>query len=138
MNSRGYDNKQMGDACEMLVAAELTLAGVPAVRLPDLWHHYDVIAELPERAPQKISVNSRTPGKNHSRVAFDPETCDWLAVVLLEKEHRRIFVLPKDVAEAHSSKPPKARKGAQCHLYFSKLRNSLTSYENNFKLIHDP
>jgi hypothetical protein len=30
MNARGYDSKQMGDACEMLLAAELTLAGVPA------------------------------------------------------------------------------------------------------------
>jgi hypothetical protein len=26
-----YTTKQMGDACEMLVAAELTLAGIPAL-----------------------------------------------------------------------------------------------------------
>lgn len=30
-----YTTKQMGDACEMLVAAELTLAGVPALKMPD-------------------------------------------------------------------------------------------------------
>jgi hypothetical protein len=30
----------MGDACEMLVAAELTLAGIPALKVPDNWPHY--------------------------------------------------------------------------------------------------
>jgi len=37
--------KQMGDSCEMLVAAELTLAGVPAMKMPDNWPGYDVIAQ---------------------------------------------------------------------------------------------
>jgi len=32
---RNYTNKQMGDACEMLVAAELTLAGIRALKVPD-------------------------------------------------------------------------------------------------------
>jgi hypothetical protein len=32
-----YTSKQMGDACEMLVAAELTLAGIPALKVPDNW-----------------------------------------------------------------------------------------------------
>jgi hypothetical protein len=35
----------MGDACEMLVAAEMTLAGVPALKVPDNWPDYDVIAQ---------------------------------------------------------------------------------------------
>ncbi len=39
-----YTKKQMGDACEMLVAAELTLAGIPALKVPDNWPGYDVIA----------------------------------------------------------------------------------------------
>lgn len=134
-----YTTKQMGDACEMLVAAELTLAGVPAVWLPDLWPHYDVIAELPGREPQKVSVKSRTPGKHHSRVGFDPDTCDWLAIVLFDKDGRHVFVLPKDVAEAHSSKPPRAKKRAPCALSFSKLRKApLASYEGNFQLRRDP
>jgi len=30
-----YTSKQMGDACEMLVAGELTLAGIPALTVPD-------------------------------------------------------------------------------------------------------
>jgi hypothetical protein len=138
MNARDYDNKQMGDACEMLVAAELTLAGVPALRVPDLWPGYDVIAHPPDRGPQRISVKSRTPGRNHGALGFDPATCDWLAIVLFEKESRRIFVLPKDIAEAHSSRPPKAKKRRSCALRFSRLRKALSRYENNFKLRRDP
>ena len=37
--------KQLGDAGEMLVAAELTLAGVPALKMPDNWPGYGVIAQ---------------------------------------------------------------------------------------------
>jgi hypothetical protein len=81
MDARGYYNKQKGDACEMLVAAELTLAGVPALRVPDLWPGYDVIAHPPDRASQRVSVKSRTAG-NVRFVGFDPATCDWLAIVL--------------------------------------------------------
>jgi hypothetical protein len=32
---RKYTSKQMGDACEMLVAAELTVDGIPALKVPD-------------------------------------------------------------------------------------------------------
>jgi hypothetical protein len=39
-----YTSKQMGDACEMLVAAELILAGIPALKVPDNWPGYDVIS----------------------------------------------------------------------------------------------
>ncbi len=137
MNARDYNNKQMGDACEMLVAAELTLAGVPALRVPDLWPDYDVIAQPPDRGLQRVSVKSRTPGRRHSALGFDPDTCDWLAVVLFEKGNRRIFVLPKDVAEAHSTWPPKAKKRRSCALRFSRLRE-LSRYEDNFKLDRDP
>lgn len=40
-----YTTKQMGDACEMLVAGELTLAGIPALKVPDNWPGYDVVAQ---------------------------------------------------------------------------------------------
>ncbi len=52
--SRDYTSKQMGDACEMLVAAEVTLAGVPALKMPDNWPHYDVIAQPTVGVPQRI------------------------------------------------------------------------------------
>lgn len=57
---RLYTTKQMGDACEMVVAAELTLAGVPALKVPDNWPGYDVIAQPVGRPAQRISVKSRT------------------------------------------------------------------------------
>lgn len=147
-SSRVYTTKQMGDAAEMLVAAELTLAGIPALKVPDNWPGYDVVAQPPadwpgyaasidnsDHAPQRVSVKSRTPGKHHSRVGFDPATCDWLAIVLLEDVGRRIFVLPSALAESYSSKPPRARKRTPCHLYFAKPRMPpLLHYKNNFAL----
>src|SRR5689334_9259911 len=70
--------------------------------------------------PQRVSVKSRTTGKGHI-VAFDPATCDWLAIVLLEGERRRIFVVPRDIADANAfnrSKAPKsASRGADCGRY---------------------
>jgi hypothetical protein len=51
----------MGDACEMLIAAEMTLAGVPALKVPDNWPGYDVIAQPTSGGdPRRISVKSRT------------------------------------------------------------------------------
>jgi hypothetical protein len=138
MNARDYTTKQMGDACEMLVAAELTLAGVPALRVPDLWPGYDVIAQPPDRGPQRISVKSRTPGRRNRALGFDPATCDWLAVVLFEEEGRRIFVLPSDIAEAHSTRPPKAKTRRSCALRFGRLRRELSGYEDNFEMSRDP
>ena len=52
--ARKFTSKQMGDACEMLVAAELTLAGIPALKVPDNWPHYDVIVQPLGRPAQRI------------------------------------------------------------------------------------
>ena len=57
---RPYTTKQMGDACEMLIAAELTLAGVPAMKAPDFWPGYDIAAQPIGGALQRISVKART------------------------------------------------------------------------------
>jgi hypothetical protein len=42
---RACTTKQMADACEMFIAAEMTLAGVPARKMPDDWPCYDVVAQ---------------------------------------------------------------------------------------------
>jgi hypothetical protein len=42
----------------MLVAAELTLAGIPAMKMPDNWPDYDVIAQPPGKKSLRISVKS--------------------------------------------------------------------------------
>jgi hypothetical protein len=57
---RPYNPKQMGDACEMLVVANLTLAGVPSLKVPDNWPGYDVIAQPADGPPLRVSVKSRT------------------------------------------------------------------------------
>lgn len=57
LEPRPYTSKQMGDACEMVVAAELILAGVPALKVPDNWPGYDVIAQPVGYPPQLVSVS---------------------------------------------------------------------------------
>src|SRR5262245_11014667 len=91
-----YTTKQMGDACEVLVAAELTLAGVPAMKMPDNWPHCDVMAQPKESDPQLISVKSRTFKTGAAYVGYlETDKFDWLAIVLLPDQgqpERRFFV----------------------------------------------
>jgi len=99
-NPRDYASKQMGDASEMPVAAEVTLAGVPALKMPDNWPHYDVIAQPKVGVPQRIYVRSRTFKRGGDTfVDFDSTAqFDWWAIVLLPGAYqltRRIFLVPK-------------------------------------------
>ena len=52
-------SKQFGDACEMHVIAELMFAGRPAVKMPNGWRGYDIIAETDD-GPIRISVERHT------------------------------------------------------------------------------
>ena len=98
---RRFTSKQMGDACEMLVAAELTLAGIPALKVPDSWPHYDVIAQPVGAAAQRISVKSRTFKRGAAFVDYKAEDLfDWLAIVILSGEaaaEREVYMVPKAV-----------------------------------------
>jgi hypothetical protein len=98
MTDQVYTRKQMGDAGEMLVAAELTLHGMPAFIVPSNWPGYDVVAQHPERGLQRISVKTRTFARSGNFVAFSNEDkFDWLAVVILPGEGcdaRRLFIAP--------------------------------------------
>lgn len=131
---RLYTSKQMGDACEMLIAAELTLAGVPALKVADNWPGYDVVAHPPGKPLQRISVKSRTPITPSNYIAFDPATSDWLAIVLLTGSDRELFIVPQDQASAHSF--PRTYPGARnpCGLRVRKIREVFGVYRNNFKL----
>ena len=106
MVSKLYTTKQMGDAGEMLVAAELTLRGIPAFIVPSHWPSYDVVAQPPGRELQRISVKTRTFAKSGNFVGYnDDDQFDWLAIVILpaqEFERRRIFVIPYEVAQKRS------------------------------------
>lgn len=107
---KSYTTKQMGDACEMIVAAELTLAGIPALKVPDNWPHYDVIAQPFDRPAQRISVKSRTFRVGSAYVEYKAcDQFDWLAVVILANDGsngRSIYVIPR--ADADCSPPRQA------------------------------
>ena len=138
---RPYTSKQMGDACEMLVASELTFAGVPAMKCPDNWPGYDVIAQPRNgSAPQSISVKSRTFKRGGSTfVVYNvKDKFDWLAIVLLPGDGlltRRIFVVPRNIADAKarkdrdSSKTPDDRYWRQ-----DEIPTTFASFKDNFIL----
>ncbi len=144
MKSRSYTTKQMGDACEMLVVAELMLAGVPAVKMPDNWPGFDVAA-FPKgnQAPQRISVKSRTFKRGRDcYVDYDikDSSFDWLAFVILPnadegQPERRIFIFPKSISDARFYRYPPGTKqqdwmSGQIDLIVIKL----PEFENNFCL----
>jgi hypothetical protein len=133
----------MGDAGEMLVAAELTLAGVPALRVPDIWPGYDVIAQPPRpAAPQRISVKTRTFAKSGNFVGYnETDPFDWLAIVILPGpgcERRRIFVVPREIANKRSySAAYRNGRGFFVHKLIKSPEQEaegLADFENNFAL----
>lgn len=106
MTKKIFTKKQMGDAGEMLVAAELTLHGNPAYIVPSNWPGYDVVAEPPGKKLQRISVKTRSYAKSGNFVGYSNEDeFDWLAIVILPGpglDQRRIFIIPRSVAEKRS------------------------------------
>jgi hypothetical protein len=138
---RRYTKKQMGDACEMLVAAELTLAGIPALKMPDNWPGYDVIAQRGGNSPPlRISVKSRTYKKGAAFVSFlvhDP--FDWLAIVLLDcvgEQKRRLYLLPADIAQREARRNKATTKSANGRYWrIDEIAKRYSRFENNFKLL---
>jgi hypothetical protein len=96
----------MGDAGEMLVAAELTLRGIPSFIVPSNWPAYDLVAQPPGGELQRISVKTRTFARSGNFVGYnDDDQFEWLAIVILPAEgveRRRIFIIPYDVAQTRS------------------------------------
>jgi hypothetical protein len=138
-SERNYTSKQMGDACEMLIAAELTLAGFPAAKMPDNWPHYDVVAQPKEGGPlQRVSVKSRTFKRGASFVAYDRRSkFDWLAVVLLPGDNqpqRRVFIVPRHVADERSRKDGPTAKTQDYYWRQDEVPRLLSEFENNFAL----
>ena len=135
-----YTTKQMGDACEMLVAAEMTLAGIPAMKAPDYWPEYDVIAQLPGGEPQRVSVKSRTFKAGAAFVRYTmSHRFDWLAIVILpalELPRRRIFIAPRHVVDARASTNNHASGEVTRDIQVDKVATKLAEFEDNFGLSH--
>lgn len=139
---RLYTTKQMGDACEMLVAAELTLAGIPALKVPDNWPGYDVIAQPIDRPLQRISVKSRTFKRGSNFVDYwSPDQFDWLAIVLLpggELLERQIFLVPRALADELARRDkPQSKSADQRYWRIDEVARVFTHYRNNFRLLTD-
>ncbi|SKA23755.1 hypothetical protein SAMN02745126_04341 [Enhydrobacter aerosaccus] len=141
---RPYTSKQLGDACEMLVAAEVTLAGVPTLKVPDNWPHYDLIAQREaEPNPLRISVKARTYAKGSGKfVTYNVrDNFDWLAIVLLKCEGdkpRRIFLVPRAVSDEKARKDGPNAKTAEHYYRIDEVERILSEYENNFSLNEKP
>ena|SRR5579864_8752954 len=137
---RNYTSKQMGDACEMLIASEVTLAGFPAFIVPANWPQYDVVAQPKDRAPQRIYVRSRTFKRGSDTfVDFDSTAqFDWWAIVLLPGDgqtKRRFFIVPKAIADARSKRNKPGTKYAHYrYVRQDKVEGAFPEFEDNFCL----
>ena len=133
----------MGDSCEMLVAAEMTLAGMPAMKVPDNWPHYDVVAQPPDGGnAQRISVKGRTFKRGASFVSYNAnDKFDWLAIVLLpggELPQRPFFIIPREVADRLARKDKEtSRTRHQRYWRLDEVADNLARYANNFCLSRD-
>lgn len=140
MNPRPYTSKQMGDACEMLVASEMTLAGIPAMKMPDNWPCYDIIAQPKDGgAPQRISVKSRTFKRGGDTfVSYEAkDEFDWLAIVLLpgdDQSERKIFIVTRSIADARAKHDGPAAKSDERYWRQDKIAEVLSEFEGNFCL----
>lgn len=140
---RNYTSKQLGDACEMLVAAEITLAGVPTLKMPDMWPHYDLIAQPKDAAtPLRISVKARTFKRGSAFVTYNVEDqFDWLAIVLLEceeGERRRVFLVPHEESNKRAKKDGANAKTNEWYYRIDKVEELLGEYKSNFSLKRFP
>jgi hypothetical protein len=119
----------------------LTLAGVPALKVPDNWPGYDVIAQRREGTePLRISVKSRTFKKGSAFVDYwETDTFDWLAIVILPAgaEHkRRLFLIPRTLADAKARRDsPTAKTAEQRYWRIDEVAERFSRFENNFKLL---
>jgi hypothetical protein len=133
----------MGDACEMLVAAELTLAGIPAIKAPEFWPNYDVIAQPVNEQPLRISVKSRTFKRRPAYLAYsEHQVFDWIAIVLLNCDplnSRRIFLIPREVADKHARRnKPSAKNAHERYWRVDEVATKFAEFENNFLLNPKP
>jgi hypothetical protein len=117
----------------------MTLAGIPALKVPDNWPGYDAIAQPVGRPPQRISVKSRTFKPGPAYVAYmATNDFDWLAIVVLPgatEVRRRIFIIPRALADQKARRNrPSAKNPNERYWRVDEVAKKFAAYENNFKL----
>lgn len=122
----------------MLVAAEMTLAGMPTMKMPDNWPCYDLIAQPKEGGePQRISVKGRTFKTGAAYADFwGTDQFDWGAVVLLPgkgQPRRRIFIAPRNIVDERFAHP-KGKDPRDLYLRIDKIAETLAEFEDNYRL----
>ena len=134
-----FTAKQMGDACEMLVAAELTLAGIPALKMPDNWPHYDVIAEPPKGDTQRISVKARTYKSGSNFVDYrQGGEFDWIAAVIIKDSgEREFYIIPRKIFELRAKTSGSNAKRHETYCKIDQMRVKFPEYIDNFRLFHE-
>jgi hypothetical protein len=132
--------KQFGDAGEYWVAAKLTFAGLPTIKLSDNWPGYDLLALPPNQAPLKISVKTRRQATVKGNVKFTTGEWDWLAIVLfpLEGKEPCLWLLPRAVAFAHSVPLSAISDQKGRRVRYETLFGSLSCYRDNLRLDPNP
>ena len=133
------------DIGRALVAAELTLAGIPALKVPDNWPGYDVIAQPIGREPQRISVKART-FKKGSGIFVDyreTDVFDWLAICILpalgDDSLRAIYIVPRLLADETARRDsPTSKTAWQRYWRVDEVDRVFARFKNNFTLRQDP
>jgi TetR/AcrR family transcriptional repressor of bet genes len=117
--------RQVHDACAMLVAAEISLAGLRALRAPEYWPGYDVLAQPPSGAPQRIAVVATNFSAGGASIEMpDGDGFDWLGITILPGESlaaRRLFLVPRTAAH-------------RAHYGVEEIAVLFAAFENNFSL----
>jgi hypothetical protein len=139
---RAYTTKQMGDACEMIVAGELTLAGIPAMRAPDYWPGCDVVAQPTNDIMQRVSVKARTFKTGQNFVTYDRnDIFDWLAIVILpggSAHSRTYYVIPRETCDERFRGYSGERTKDLRELRIDELEKRIGEFRDNFKLDAEP
>ncbi len=136
-------SKLLGDAGEHYALSQFSFAGKYAAKMPDNWEAYDLAVETGGLVRVSVKTRSESEGWKTSRwFSFDDrKTCDWMVLIFKPRVGVvRSWILPYDLAKAHSNVPGPNRKDAWLRdLSWSKLnRLPLSAFENNWSLAVKP
>lgn len=129
--------KQFGDAGEHRVMSDLTFNGIPAVKMPDNWPGFDIMAVPSNRAPLKISVKARhqatAKGNIKMRTGGD---WDWMAIILMPMGGGapRSWYIPREIVMANSTPLSQINDLPSRRITYQQLFGPLAIYEDNFVL----